>query len=259
MAPEQARGVIVDKRADIWAFGVVLYEMLTGKQPFVGATVSDTLAAVLRAEPKWDAIPFGIRRLVQRCLDKDPKRRLQAIGDARLEIEDFLAAPEAPAPTARRTVLPWVVSTTLLVALAVLMLVHLRERPTESPVVRYSISAPEKAGFIHLVPSPDGRQIAFTGGKLFVRRLDSLTSQPLTGTDSALLPFWSPDSRFVGYFADGKLKRIDLGAPSHLTRRKTYPRSGRRMARASSSPPAGRALSTCIRKTPMAGAKKNRY
>jgi len=109
-------------------------------------------------------------------------------------------------------VLPWVVSIALLAALAVLMLVHLRERPTESPVVRYSISAPEKAGFIHIVPSPDGRQIAFTGGDYSCA--GSIHSHPtLTGTDSALLPFWSPDSRFVGYFAEGKLKRIDWGRP----------------------------------------------
>src|SRR6185295_10290609 len=119
MAPEQARGAVVDKRADIWAFGVVLYEMLTGKQAFAGETVSDTLAAVLRAEPEWDRIPTPMQRLVRRCLEKNPKQRLRDIGEARVAIEDVLAGSAEDSVTASQAGpfrnAPWVLAAALLI------------------------------------------------------------------------------------------------------------------------------------------------
>src|SRR5882724_7868303 len=168
MAPEQARGAIVDKRADIWAFGVVLYEMLTGKQPFAGETVSDTLAAVLRAEPQWDAVPVGMRRLVRRCLEKDPRLRLRDIGEARVVIEDLLAgsAEEQPASAAKAgrfskhlRFAPWLLAAALLLTTLIISGVHFRETPPTERVVRATIALPAKARVLSFVLSPDGRYL----------------------------------------------------------------------------------------------------
>jgi Tol biopolymer transport system component len=231
MSPEQARGMPVDKRADIWAYGVVLYEMLTGRHSFAGETVSDTLAAVLKTDPDWSALPAEtpqpIRRLLRRALERDRKRRLPDIAVARLEIDEAMAgSPETPAVAtqpASRAILPWCIAALALVAFGVaLALGHFREQPAERPVVRFQIPAPEKASFsTGLSLSPDGRRLAFvatdTGGRqmLWVRALDSLDLRELPGTEGANFPFWSPDNRFIGFSVQGKVKKINTsGGPA---------------------------------------------
>jgi Tol biopolymer transport system component len=229
MAPEQARGAAVDKRADIWAFGVVLYEILTGKQPFAGETVSDTLAAVLRAEPQWDAIPAGMRRLVRRCLERNPKRRLRDIGEARVVIEDVLAGSAeeqlvaaAPRPGAHTWLLrlsPWLAAALLLTTLVISWL-YFRQTPPAERVVRAIVALPAKT-FVHsFALSPDGRYLTLAARvdgarRLWLRPLDAPDPQPLPGTEEAQYPFWSPDSRYIGFFAQGKLKKIAVnGGPA---------------------------------------------
>jgi Tol biopolymer transport system component len=227
---EQARGKTVDKRADIWAFGVVLYEMLTGRQMFGGETVSDTLAAVLKTDPDWSLLPpetpTAIRRLLRRCLERDRKRRLPDIADARLEIDEALAeVPEPAAPPAQaHGPLSWWIAISLLAAAGLaLAVVHFRETPPQPVPMRFQIPAPEKASFGNygMALSPDGRRLAFiaTGADgramLWVRPLDSLAAQALPGTEGAThVPFWSPDSRFIGFTVGLKLNKIEaLGGP----------------------------------------------
>jgi len=239
MAPEQARGTAVDKRADVWAFGVVLYEMLTGQRLFTGATVSDTIAAVLKVEPDWTTLPTGtptaIRRLLRRCLEKDRKRRLTDAGAARLEIDDALtASPTADGAVASGTSaatprgrLAWMVAAAAVLvaaAMALPALRYLRETPTPAPPeTRLEIVTPAASDLVSFAVSPDGRQIVFVASgdgasRLWVRPLDTLAAQPLAGTEGATYPFWSPDSRSIGFFADNQLKRLDLsgGAPQTL-------------------------------------------
>jgi serine/threonine protein kinase/Tol biopolymer transport system component len=218
MSPEQARGKTMDKRADIWAFGAVLYEMLTGRRLFQGETVSDTLASILTKEPNWDCIPVKARRLIQSCLEKDPNRRLRDIGDASRLLDD---APAEPA--ARPAWLAWAVAGVLLTTTLAFAYVHFRENasPPAEPV-RFQVALPEKLQSADVIPSfavsPDSRQIVFfaagsdTKIRLWVRRLDSLDARPLQGTESEFFgtPFWSPDSRYVAFSAEGKLKKVDV-------------------------------------------------
>lgn len=237
MAPEQAKGKPADRRADIWAFGCVLYEMLTGLRPFDGETVSDVLAGVIRAEPDWQAMPAvvppRVQELVRRCLIKDPKRRLQAIGDARIAIEELsggatesssalspvasAAIPAAAASTGRR-VLPWAIAGLLFVISALLAVGFISRKPVSVPAIQATISLPAdltQPDIDVFALSPDGRRLAFVASasgertRLWLRPLDSPTPQPLAGTDGATYPFWSPDSRYIGFFADGKLKKIE--------------------------------------------------
>jgi Tol biopolymer transport system component len=236
MSPEQARGQPVDKRTDIWAFGCVLYEMLTGAAAFPGDTVSDVISAILGREPDWNAVPANtptsVRRLLRRALDKDRKQRLPDIGMARIEIDETLAAPDVDVPRAveaprhRGRVIAWTfaaVATIVAIALGVL---SLRRQPTETLPIRLSVAPPPNATFSAAqggsIPavSPDGRRVAFVSSRagatlLWVRSLDALESQPLPGTEgNPAYPFWSPDSRTLGFFAGGALKSVDAsGGP----------------------------------------------
>jgi Tol biopolymer transport system component len=223
MSPEQARGKTVDKRADIWAFGVVLYEMLTGKRLFEGETVSDTLAAVLTKEPDWDQVPANVRRLLRKCLEKDPKKRLRDIGDA-WELLDDAHAPTAPGRS-RLGVAGWVAAAVFALIAAALGFVHFREKPPVKEMVRFDISAPANATFVgndSASVSPDGRKIAFVATSadrkpaIWVRSLDSEEARALAGTEDVTdTPFWSPDSRFLAFPGGGKLKRIEAaGGPA---------------------------------------------
>jgi len=214
MAPEQARGRTVDKRADIWAFGVVLYELVSGRRLFQRDTASDTIASVLTFEPEWDAVPGRLRPLLRRCLAKDPRQRLRDIGDLPLLLD---AAPPIPP---RRPWLAWTVAAAALVALAVVGAVHLRERTPAAQPIKFQIPttiALSPSGNIGL--SPDGRQLAFLGNgpdgviRMWVRDIDSVDIRPLAGSETASYGppfFWSPDGRYIAYDAGGQLKRVSL-------------------------------------------------
>jgi serine/threonine protein kinase len=213
MSPEQAKGKPVDKRTDIWAFGVVLYEMLTGRRLFHGETFSDTLVAVLKEEPDWKQVPDKVRPLLRRCLEKDPKRRLRDIGDMELLLET--------APTTGRARKAWPASAlaaACLILLAWIGFSQLRsDRSQERRTVRLSLLPPQPTSFVpnNFSISPNGRQLVFVaatqngGTALWVRSLAANTAQELAGTEGAVYPFWSPDSRQIGFFGGGKLKTID--------------------------------------------------
>jgi eukaryotic-like serine/threonine-protein kinase len=229
MAPEQARGKTVDKRADIWAFGLVLYEMLAGRTAFAGDTITDVLAAVLTREPDWTALPAttpaSIKRLLVRCVERDPKRRLRDIGDARLEIEEAIRDPKpgqvpvAAVPRVQRLV--WAVAGFALAAIALVGLVASgvwpRPRTFEARPLRVSIIHTEGCEVGAPAISPDGRRVAYRARRsdgmpvLWVRDLASGQAQPLAGTEDAALPFWSPDSSNLGFFSGVSLKRVSAG------------------------------------------------
>ena len=218
MSPEQARGLRVDKRTDIWAFGCVLYEMLTGRRAFAGTTASDSLARVLEREPEWSALPASapesILRLVKRCLQKDPADRLRDIADARLEIDEALARPGAAvtAPVRRRSYVPLIL-TALAAAAFALVAAAIWWRPRQPPPVEtaagqameFPIVFPNNAMPADgLAISPDGRQIVanvwINSGSLWIAPLDGSPPRPLTGGEGGSAPFWKPDSSTIGFF-----------------------------------------------------------
>jgi eukaryotic-like serine/threonine-protein kinase len=232
MSPEQARGQNVDKRTDIWAFGVVMLEMLTGRRTFDGGTVSDTLAAVLTSDPDWShlpaSVPARVTDLIRRCVRKDPKRRLRDIGDAVVELDDVLAgAParsttSAPVGRSRWAMLPWAIAA-VAVLTAASVWISRSGRAGESahrPIMRLSVALPPSATMFmgrgsSVAISPDGTRIVYTATdkgrtQLYVRALDQINSVPLPGTDGAADPFFSPDGQWIAFVADGKLKKINL-------------------------------------------------
>jgi Tol biopolymer transport system component len=222
MAPEQAKGKRADKRADIWSWGVVLYELLTGERLFKGEDTADTLAQVLTKEPALERVPPNARRVLQECLQRDPKQRLRDIGDAKRLLGE--QAVEA-IPARSRLLWLWPGAAALfLLAGAALAFVHFREQPPPTPqMLQYTIEPPPKTRIESFNISPDGGYIAIAangerGSQLWVRGLDSLQPQPLAGTEGARLPFWSPNSRDIGYFAGGQLKKVSLsgGTPQRL-------------------------------------------
>jgi len=248
MSPEQARGKAVDKRADIWAFGCVLYEMLTGCQPFAGDTISDTVAAILERKPDLAILPAAspqpIRRLLRRCLEKDRTRRLADIADARLDLEDASASAEIDAPVASSTSrtgerLKW--TFTLLVGVTAAAILAWATRPASMPpeTTRTILSvAPtgeplaanpleERAGAARptrtaIALSPDGRTLVFGtiwGGRrqLYARAMDQLSPTPMSGTIGGYSPFFSPDGQWVGFAAGGELRKVPLGGGPAVT------------------------------------------
>ena len=238
MSPEQARGARVDKRSDIWAFGCVLYEMLTGRAAFARATIGDTFAAILDREPDWDAVPAAtpphVQRVLRRCLEKDVKRRARDIGDVRLELED--APPNDNAPGTRpldgspgRRATAWAAAAGLIAVVtvgSVLWMVRGALPTPSSAVTRTTLTLPASheldtgAGAAPLTISSDGRRVAYVAAvsgrtQLFLRNLDAFVPEAIAGTEAAQYPFFSPDGEWIAFFADRKLKRVSIrgGAP----------------------------------------------
>ncbi len=227
MSPEQVKGETADARSDVWAFGCLLFEMLTGRPAFGAATTSEILAGVLTKEPDWRHLPpdtpESVRRLLRRCLEKNETNRLRAIADARLEIDDAQqsnrdAAPSRTAPQSRTERFVWASVVAFLSFVVLAFGVWSNRRLPAPPEVRFDITTPEVAGPVFLSSvalSPDGRQILFVADSdgqphLWVRAVNSVSTRPLAGTGGAVFPFWSPDGRSVAFYADGLLKRLDL-------------------------------------------------
>jgi serine/threonine-protein kinase len=242
MSPEQARGRAVDKRSDIWAFGATVYEMLTGAQAFSGESITDVLAHIVERDPDWSKLPAPARgrieELLRRCLRKNPKDRLRDIVDARFELEAALKGPpysDVRGPALSGPAAPWLTASlafaagAALVAAGFLVAPMLRARPETATAIRTVITLPPDTSIAlsrgsAVTVSPDGKTIAFAGNakgriQLYLRQLDRFESQPIAGTDGAASPFFSADGRWIGFFADEKMKKVavDGGAPVTVT------------------------------------------
>jgi eukaryotic-like serine/threonine-protein kinase len=222
MSPEQAKGLAADARSDVFAFGCLLYEMLAGRQAFQGETASEILASVLVRDPDFKRLPPNLNPrlsdLVRRCLEKNPKRRWHCAGDLRIELETIASDPyrkpetvSQATPQRRHTRLWVAMAAGFLIAFGALAFVHFRETSTMDQVFQLSVALPENSNVAYLAVSPDGRQLVLdlvvgTQFQLWVRSLDSSQMQPLPGTDFARDPFWSPDGRWIGFFAGNEYK-----------------------------------------------------
>ena len=243
MSPEQAKGKAVDKRSDVWAFGCLLFEMLSGKKAFEGEDVSDTLAAILRGEPDWAAlppdVPPGLRTLIKRCLERDRRARIPDLSVVRFLMADNAAAgllsasgaqpaPAVVAPPPPRSLVPWLVAGVFAAALAgVLVLWSPWRKVAPATPVRVSMEIGANTslltGITAVALSPDGAMLAFVGGDgsnpthIFVRRLDQLQATMLPNTDGAAAPFFSPDGQWVAFFSGGKLKKVAVSGGAAVT------------------------------------------
>ncbi len=235
MSPEQARGKSTDKRTDVWAFGCCLYEALTGAKPFPGETVTDMLAAIVKSEPNWEALPKDapprLRELIRRCLQKDPRERLRDIGDARIELERAEEPVEVGPAPGRRGASVWVTAGALAaVAIGLLLgrgLFSKRATVGASSVMRSTIRLPDgqrmpRLWYMPFAISEDGTRLAYAaltkdGVRLYRRALDTFDSTPVPGTEDAMMPFFSPDGEWIGFFAGGKLKKVAWAGGSPLT------------------------------------------
>ena len=233
MSPEQARGQRVDAQTDIWAFGCVLYEMLTGRAAFGRATFTDTIAAVIESEPDWAALPrqtpSSVLRLLRRALEKSASRRLHAIADARLDLDEAREPSMTPpaAASSRRALMLAAAATAVIVLLIgaeALRRIRVSESAPSPAPTRLSITAPgQVSAQLSVVVSPDGRRLAYVstdasgGSRLWVRDLDALEPHVLAGTEDAAHPFWKPDGSAIGFVTPGKLKRVDVGGGQVVT------------------------------------------
>jgi Tol biopolymer transport system component len=222
MSPEQSRGLAVDRKTDIWAWACVLFEMLSGRPAFAGSDTTDVTAAILRGEPEWSLLPAatppGVRRLLRRCLEKDPRRRIADIRDARLALDDALEDSQAAAIPARaragRERVAWIVALAACVVGAAALWWHGKMNGGRAAhEVRAQITTPPTTDPVSFALSPNGERIAFVASLkgrplLWVRSLASGESAPLDGTEGASYPFWSPDNRSIGFFANDRLYRI---------------------------------------------------
>jgi eukaryotic-like serine/threonine-protein kinase len=241
MSPEQARGKPVDKRTDIWSFGCVLYEALTGRRAFTGDTVSDTIAAILEREPQWDSLPdattVSIRLLLCRCLEKDPNRRLHDIADVRIEIE-ATTGPAMHARTGWRQALPWGLAGLVLGAIATGVAIwnlQPSSLPTPQPTARFVMALPATERLTSLdyptmAISPDGTHLAYVsrgkgGEQLYLRAMNQFESSPIPGTEGAYSPFFSPDGPAATRSMYGRF--LALRGGGRFRRKGVQPQSGR--------------------------------